>query len=76
MSAAAAMFSPANIISPSPISITDGCQVNLTGEMNSEQVDREQDIQEQKVKLGWGAIGLGVFAVVGGIIVACIKAKE
>ena len=76
MSAAASMFSPANIISPSPISITDGCQVNLTGEMNSEQVDREQDIQEQKVKLGWGAIIAGTCIAICGLIVACITAKK
>lgn len=76
MSSAVSMFSPANMKSPSPISLTDGCQVNLTGQMTETQVDREQDIQEQKVNLGWGAIGLGVFAIVGGIIVACIKAKE
>lgn len=76
MSVAASMFSSTNVKPASPISITDGCQVNLTGQMTESQVDREQDIQEQKVNLGWGAIGLGVFAVVGGIIVACIKAKE
>lgn len=76
MSGAASMFSSANIKSATPISITDGCQVNLTGQMTESQVNREQDIQEQKVNLGWGAIGLGAFAVVGGIIVACIKAKE
>ena len=76
MSSAVSMFSPANMKSPSPISLTDGCQVNLTGQMTESQVDREQDIQEQKVNLGWGAIGLGAFAIIGGIIVACIKAKE
>ena len=76
MSVAASMFSSTNVKPASPISITDGCQVNLTGQMTESQVDREQDIQEQKVNLGWGAIGLGAFAVVGGIIVACIKAKE
>ena len=76
MSNAVSMFSSANMKSPSPISLTDGCQVNLTGQMTETQVDREQAIQEQKVNLGWGAIGLGAFAIVGGIIVACIKAKE
>ena len=76
MSSAASMSSLANIKSASPISITDVCQVNLNGQMTESQVDREQDIQEQKIQLGWGVIGLGAFAVVGGIIVACIKAKE
>ena len=76
MSSAVSMFSSANMKSPSPISLTDGCQVNLTGQMTESQVDREQDIQEKKINLGWGAIGLGAFAIVGGIIVACIKAKE
>lgn len=76
MSSAVSMFNPANMKFPSPISLTDGCQVNLTGQMTEKQVDREQDIQEQKVNLGWGAIGLGAFAIVGGIIVAWIKAKD
>lgn len=76
MSSAVSMFSSANMKSTSPISLTDGCQVNLTGQMTESQVDREQDIQEQKVNLGWGAIGLGAFAIVSAIIVACIKAKE
>ena len=76
MSSAVSMFSPANMKSPSPISLTDGCQVNLTGQMTESQVDREQDIQEQKVNLGWGAIALGAFAIVGAIIITCIKAKE
>lgn len=76
MSSAVSMFSSANMKSPSPISLTDGCQVNLTGQMTEKQVDREQDIQEQKVNLGWGAIGLGAITIVGVIIVACIKAKD
>ena len=76
MSSAVSMFNPANMKSPSPISLTDGCQVNLTGQMTESQVDREQDIQDKKIKLGWGAI-VAAFAIgVGGIIVACIKAKE
>ena len=76
MSSAVSMFSFANMKSPSPISLTDGCQVNLTGQMTESQVDREQDIQDKKIKLGWGAI-VAAFAIgVGGIIVACIKAKE
>ena len=76
MSGAISMFSPANMKSPSPISLNDGCQVNLTGKMTKKQVDRELDIQEKKIKLGWGAIVTGVAIGVGGIIVACIKAKE
>lgn len=76
MSSAVSMFSSANMKFPSPISLTDGCQVNLTGQMTEKQVDREQDIQEQKVNLGWGAIGLGAITIAGVIIVACIKAKD
>ena len=76
MSSAVSMFSSANMKSPSPISLTDGCQVNLTGQMTESQVDREQDIQEKKIKLGWGAIVAGFAIGVGGIIVACIKAKD
>ena len=76
MSSVVSMFSSANMKSPSPISLTDGCQVNLTGQMTEKQVDREQDIQEQKVNLGWGAIGLGAITIAGVIIVACIKAKD
>ena len=49
MSGAVSMFSSSNVKPASPISITDGCQVNLTGQMTESQVDREQDIQEQKV---------------------------
>ena len=75
MSSAVSMFSPANMKSPSPISLTDGCQVNLTGQMTKKQVDREQDIQEKKIKLGWGAIIAGV-AIGVCAIVACIKTKE
>lgn len=76
MSSAVSMFSSANMKSPSPISLTDGCQVNLTGQMTESQVDREQDIQEKKIKLGWGAIVAGFAIGVGGIIVAYIKAKD
>ena len=54
MSSAVSMFSSANMKSPSPISLTDGCQVNLTGQMTEKQVDREQDIQEQKVNCSFG----------------------
>ena len=76
MSAAASMFSSTNVKPASPISLTDGCQVNLTGQMTESQVDREQDIQEQKVKLGWGAIIAGTCVAICGFIVACITAKE
>ena len=76
MSSTASMFNSNNLKPQNPVSISDGCQVHLTGEMNERQIDREQDIQDRKINLAWGALITGTVVVIGGMVVAYIKAKE
>ena len=76
MSSAASMFNSNSTKFPSPVSISDECQVHLKGEMNERQIDREQNIRDRKINLAWGALISGTLIAAGGLIVACIKANE
>ena len=76
MSSAASMFNSNSTKVPSPVSISDECQVHLKGEMNERQIDREQNIRDRKINLAWGALIAGTLIAAGGIIVACIKVNE
>ena len=76
MSSAASMFNSNSTKFPSPVSISDECQVHLKGEMNERQIDREQNIRDRKINLAWGALITGAVVAIGGIFVAYIKAKE
>ena len=76
MSSAASMFNTNNLKTQNPVSVSDGCQVHLTGEMNERQIDRELDIQDRKINLAWGALIAGTVMTGVGIVFACVKAKE
>ena len=76
MSSSNSMSSLFGMKVPDSVTIQAGCQVNLSGQMNERQIDREQDIQNRKINLGWGAIITGGIVAIGGIIVAYMKCKE
>lgn len=76
MSSSNSMSSLSGMKVPGSVTIQDGCQVNLSGQMNERQIDREQDIQNRKINLGWGAIITGGIVAIGGIMVAYMKSKE
>lgn len=76
MSSSNSISSLSGMKAPGSVTIQDGCQVNLSGQMNERQIDREQDIQNRKINLGWGAIITGSIVAIGGIMVAYMKSKE